>query len=96
MPPEIMAIISIYPLDTKRLRMTLGFILSFLIFLERVDIWIIVIDDGCYLMRQQPFNDGARARRAARVQQYVRTTFRHYDGALFRHKSAAKVRLFLN
>ncbi len=74
--------------------MPLTLVLTDLVFLERVDIGIEVIDDGFDLMRQQPFDDGTGARRTTSVQQYFVATIRNYDRFVFCHFQGAKVLLF--
>lgn len=63
--------------------MPLGLVLPDLIFLAGVYVRIVVVDDRLYLMRQQPFDDRAGARRTARMQQHLPASFRYYDGLFF-------------
>jgi hypothetical protein len=48
----------VYPSYPQTLGMTLRFVLADLVFLTREDIRVVIVDDGLYMMRQQPFYDG--------------------------------------
>lgn len=48
----------VYPLYAETFRMPFGLVLADLIFLERVDVRIEIVDDRRDIMRQQPLYDG--------------------------------------
>ena len=50
--------IIVYPLYAETFRMPFGLVLADLVFLERVDVRIEIVDDGRDIMRQQPLYDG--------------------------------------
>ena len=48
----------IYPLYAETFRVSFGLVFADLVFLERVDVRIEIVDDGRNIMRQQPLYDG--------------------------------------
>ena len=56
--PRLVFIVIINPLDTERFCVSFGLVLADLVFLERVDIGIEIVDDGRDIMRQQPLYNG--------------------------------------
>ena len=56
--PLLMMVITINPLDAQALSMTFALVLSNLVFLKRVDIWVIIEYGGAHTMSHQPLYDG--------------------------------------
>ena len=68
MQPGLVGPIVVYPFDAQTVCVPFGFVLANLVFLERVDIRVVVVDDGFNVMCHQPFHDRARTGGTARVQ----------------------------
>lgn len=71
LPPIFMVVIVVNNLQTKRLGIARAFVFSYLIFLQRKNIGIAVIDNRRNAMLHQAFDDGRRTRRTASVQKHL-------------------------
>ena len=95
--PLSMIVIIVNNLQAQRLRITGTFVFSNLILLQRIDIWIVIINGRRNTMLHHTLDDGRRTRRAACVEQHFsRSAWGYYFKRLFHNAKIKKVSLQRN
>ena len=67
--PKRVVVVAINPVEAERVGMALALVLAYLVFAERENVGIEVEDGGSYVVLDEPFYDGRRARGATGVEQ---------------------------
>ena len=81
--PPFMVVITVYPLQSQALSMTLTLVLSDFIFLAWPDIRIKIENGGTHAIRHQPLNNSRRTWCATSMQQHLVATLRNQNSWLF-------------
>lgn len=72
--PLTVVIVGVYPAYAKAFGMAFALVLARLVFLQRVDVGVIIIYGGAHAILQQPFDYGRRTGGAAGVEQHLAAT----------------------